>query len=73
MTLSHFVIYENPSDYPGRFVVRRFVIDGSALKVAVHPAAICDTIEHARFVIPDGFMKMMPHPDDDPVIVETWI
>lgn len=67
-----FVVYKNPSDFPGKFVVRLFNMDKP-----VHMAAVKDTLEEARAAIQQGppfmFHNVGRSPQDDPVIVETWI
>lgn len=67
-------IYKNPRDYPGCYVVRR----GQAILALgiVHdlePTAVCHSLVEAREAVPPGRVRMDRHPDDDPVIVETWI
>jgi hypothetical protein len=71
--LTIFVIYQNPSDYPGKFVVRAQDALPSG-EVRPHPDCIvCDTIEQARETVPPGLVLLTRAPDDDPVIYETWI
>ena len=75
-TVEIYVVYENPSDFPGRFVVRRgqvrrhspgrMTMDGS-------PAALCATLKEARQAVPVGRVRMRRHPDDDACIVESWL
>ena len=68
------VIYEDPSDFPGKFVVRRrMVLADGAEKVARDPDAVVDDLESARAAVPDGLMVFPRDPTDDPVIVETWM
>lgn len=64
-----FVVYLNPRDYPGRFVVRRW----RGLFADIVPTAVVDTLEQARAAVPRGLTCVAPHCDDDPVIVETWL
>lgn len=64
-----YCIYFNPSDFPGKYVVRKFegmVPDESAL-------IITNTLEDARSVIPKYAVMLTRAEDDDPVIVETWL
>jgi len=67
-----FTVYENPKDYPGKFVIRRFV----GTVPDQQPTAVSDTLQGARA----DLLKIHPHlvhlsrrAGDDPVIVETWL
>jgi hypothetical protein len=64
-----FVVYENPLDYPGMFVVRRWMGEVPD----PFPVIVAETLTEARKVIPNGSVKLMPYAGDDPVILETWI
>jgi hypothetical protein len=67
-----YAIYWNPSDHPGKFVVRRF--ESTAGKVrASNVATIHETIDGARLSLPLGLACLQRSPNDDPVIVETWL
>lgn len=68
MGLEIFVVYENPSDFPGKMVVRKFIND----KPTLEPLCVEDTLEEAREKIPKGLFRMDRMADDDIVIVETW-
>lgn len=81
-----YVIYENPSDYPGQFVVRRWrIIDPirvdllkhrlilPVLQPDQHPVAVADSLEKVRSKIPHSCTRTAPHPEDDPVILEVWL
>jgi hypothetical protein len=69
--LSLYTVYENPFDYPGKFVVRRFEVFTGATDP--NPLIVCDTLEEVRAVLPPGLVCLPRHPDDDPVILETWL
>ncbi len=66
--LEMFVIYDHPRDFPGHFVVRRW-IDGKPTQ----DFAIADTIDSARAEVPRGMHRLPHQPGEDDVIVETWI
>ena len=67
-----YVVYFNPSDFPGRYVMRGFVnVDGEAKANAI--AISGETIEKVRAHIPKGLYRMERMPGDDPAIVEVWI
>jgi len=62
-------VYENPSDYPGKFVVRRWKNDVPEKE----PVRVVDSLAQAREHIPIYLAMFLPSVGDDPVIVETWI
>lgn len=64
-----YTVYKDPTDYPGKYVVRRF--DG--LQPDPQPTAVTDNIKQARDHIPDNMYHIERCPNDDPKIVETWI
>lgn len=71
-------VYEDPSDYPGKYVVRRFTIHrpDEADRVIVEdpePMIVTDLLDKAREVIPAGAYCLGRHPDDDPAIYEVWV
>ena len=64
-----YVIYKNPSDYPGSFVVRRWCGDRADLK----PIIITSELLSARSRIPDDCVNIGRQDNDDPAILECWI
>lgn len=69
-------IYDHPSDYPDWFVVRCSWVEGNLAESAYVMAAnmaTANTLEAARACIPPGLHCAVRRPDDDPVIVETWL
>jgi len=67
-----FCIYQDPADYPGKFVVRRWV----GMDPDREPVTVAETLEAARAEL----KRLNPHlvrlersHDDDPVILESWI
>lgn len=72
------VIYENPSDFPGKWVLRRWAIvsaDDGEVKIEAGLPIVADSLEGARLGLPiDGSLHRVPRqPGDDPVIVEVWL
>lgn len=67
-----FVVYQNPKDYPGKFVVRihKAEVTGSEPGDLV---AVEESLDKARQKIPPYLACFARHPSDDPVIVETWL
>lgn len=67
------VVYENPDDFPGRFVVRRHTIAGGESSPCEDPACVVGGLEAARASIPFDCLNLGRHPDDEPQIVEVWL
>ena len=73
-----YTIYENPSDVPGFYVMRGWVMmdDGTpqcALEAAATPVG-AQGLEALRAILrSQGRVNMGREQNDDPVIVETWI
>ena len=61
-------IYNSPSDYPGKYVARLWDVDKPTNMVAV-----AESLEEIREAKPADMVIMQRQPQDDPVIVETWI
>jgi hypothetical protein len=70
--LAIYTIYWNPADYPDKFVVRRFDVDGNTA-TPLHLATIHDTIDDARASISPGLFNLRRAFGDEPQIVESWI
>lgn len=72
--LDIFAIYESPSDYTGKFVVRGWAVnaDGS-VRPDRFPLAVVDTLDLARESVPADLVRVERSPSDDPCIVETWV
>lgn len=71
--LCGWTIYRDPIDYPGHFVVRQWWVEDAGVIVHRTFAVVCHTIEEAREQVPPGAICFPRDPDDDPVIVETWM
>jgi len=67
-------IYKYPKDYPDRYVVRAWTI-GDEGEVVFNPEVLVlsVTLEEAREYLPVGLIRVERDPEDDPVIVETWL
>ncbi|WP_089610078.1 hypothetical protein [Dehalobacterium formicoaceticum] len=62
------VIYNNPADYPGKFVARLWDVNKPT-----RYAVVKDTLEEARKAIPYFMWRIGRDEKDDPVIVEIWM
>lgn len=69
-TLTQYVIYDHPLDYPHHFVVRQFHIGSGT--VTAGSTDLADSLENARKLIPLGLVNVGRHHEDDFAIVETW-
>jgi len=71
--LTGWTIYDRPEEFPDHIVVRQWWAVGPG-QIVMHPFAIvCDSLEEAREQIPAGRIYFPRDPDDDLVIVETWL
>lgn len=69
-----FVIYRNPSDFPDRFVVRRwYVVQGELQPRCDAIACVCSSLAEARKSVAPGLTCIHRDPNDDPVICEVWL
>lgn len=68
-SITVYAVYKNPSDYPGKFVVRKFIGETPD----VNPSIVADSLIEARKVIPRDKVRLTPSITDDPVIIETWL
>lgn len=68
-----FVIYDHPADFPNEFVCRRCYPDAGRVEFDPDLFARGKTLGEVRDQIPAGACRLEWSPDDDPVIVETWL
>lgn len=61
-------IYQNPDDYPEKFVARLY--NG---KQSTHIVAFADTLEELRTAKPDCMDVIERQKDDPPKVIETWL
>lgn len=62
------VIYQNPTDRPGLFVARKWLLDK-----ATEELFEATTLQMVRDQLPTGLTCLPRSPMDDPVIVESWV
>lgn len=71
------VVYMNPRDYPGKFVVRGWKQSpGGSMHPNQLPSAVSSSLKQARSLV--GLSKATHtrfdrHPTDDPAILEVWV
>lgn len=70
-----YVIYEKPTDFPNHFVCRGQYTDLETQQISTDNCALVS--ENADYLRKElvgmGLTKIERHPNDDPVIMETWI
>jgi hypothetical protein len=71
--LTLWVIYEKPRDFPDAWVVRPQTVHRGGAIVPSPTAVLCPSLEVARQYVPPGKVCLARDPNDDPVIVESWI
>lgn len=62
------VVYDHPRDYPEDFVARLFIWDKATTKTLK-----ASTLGELRTLLPGGLTRLERNPQDNPVIVETWL
>lgn len=70
--LTIWVIYQNPGDYPGRWVLRGHDI-GSGTVMPRPACYIADSYDKLLSSLPPGVQRLPHYDGDDPVIYETWM
>lgn len=76
VVMQSYTIYFSPTDYPGKYVIRRFDIVRGQTGPVPREAAIAESLAHARLAISllnPGAVCFERSPGDDPNIVETWL
>lgn len=68
-----YTIYESPADFPGQFVVRRWIADAGGVRCEAQPFALASSLAGVRRFLPRGLYPMARGERDDPAIVETWL
>jgi hypothetical protein len=71
--LSTWTIYDHPKDQPHHYVVREWQVIRGQRDAIPAQAYLAPTLEIARRLIPAGLMCLHRRPEDDSVILETWI
>lgn len=72
LTMSQWVIYDHPRDYPDKFVLRRWDIVGSKV-IPTDKIAFAKTLPEIQAKVPKNLYCMGRFANDDPCIVEVWL
>jgi hypothetical protein len=66
-------VYKNTTkDYPGKYVARLFNIKPGEVLYTRY-IMLSDSLQKIRSEIPPSMTMMLPHSNDDPVVLETWL
>lgn len=74
--LDIWTVYRHPTDYPDKYVARKFTVGGGGTGGIVRASTdmfVEDTLEDVRALIPSGLVCLERDNRDEPHIVETWI
>ncbi len=66
--LEIYVLYFNPTDYPGKYVVRKWHNDIPEAK----PLCVVNLLSEALQFLPAGLYEMPRQPGDDACIISTF-
>ena len=69
-TIVAWVVTENPSDLPSKFVARPWSVETGQY---FHAHLEADSLDAIRWELPVGLVRMGRATGEDPVIVETWL
>lgn len=69
--LSIWTVYERPLDHPDKYVARRWL--ATPEPEPTDDILLADDLEALRNQLPQGLVHMQRQPEDDAVIIETWI
>jgi hypothetical protein len=73
-TLNMYVIYERPRDFPGGYVMRRWVVGAvPGEPTATDEMATAPTLDLIRVFVPSYCVRIERDPNDDPKILEVWL
>ena len=68
-------VYDHPQDFPHGYVARIHFIANDGKSTYTSPIIYIgrETLDEVHAAIPSDMVKMMRHPQDDPVIIETYM
>ena len=68
-------VYDHPQDFPHGYVARIHFIANDGKSTYTSPIIYIgrETLDEVHAAIPSDMVKMMRHPQDDPVIIETYV
>lgn len=70
--LEMFIVYERPRDFPGHYVLRRWVVQRGGSR-PTDDFVLEPTLEKIREHVPPHCVRLERDPNDEAHIVETWL
>jgi hypothetical protein len=70
--LEIYTIYFDAADHPGKYAVRRFVVDANGATPDA-TLRLADSLDKARCYLPPGLHNLGRELGDEPQIVESWV
>lgn len=67
------VVYHDPSDYPGKHVVREHYVGSGVHSCAPEPHCVVDTLDEARAHVTPGMVRIDRESGDDTCMVEMYV
>lgn len=67
-----YVVYESPNDYPGQYVIRRWLV-GDEVVCDEDPICVHPSYAVAVATLPPGLARIARDEMDDPAILESWL
>lgn len=71
-SLTMWVVYRHPRDFPGQYVARRFEIRGPKI-IATPEIVIAPSLKLVREPLERRYVRIERFGEDEPHIVECWI
>ena len=71
--LMFYVIYFDPKDFPGMYVVRRHRVARASVLPEIQAFWIGESLDEARARVPEGSICIPRDKEDEPQIVESWV
>ncbi len=74
--LTMWAIYENPADYPGKFVARELQVSAGKVVARADPLIVCSTLQQARKAIVGDrrdLLNVGRSEFDHASVVEVWL
>lgn len=64
----------NQVENPGKYVVRRFLIEDGIEPIPDYvPLAVVDSLDAARAAVPSALVRFAPDPADDVSLIESYL
>jgi hypothetical protein len=71
--LESWTVYRHPSDYPDKFVARKWLVTTTPEPIATNDMFVADSLDEVRKLLPPGLHCLPRIEHDHPAIVEVWL